>query len=123
MAALAAALDQSRASTVTAAPMIEGIDSLRHASPTQVVRNPADHHEVVGHVQQADAKQVDLALSNAERSFDSWAGSPAGHRSAILERGAELLQEHMLSLVSLLIREAGKTGANAVSEEIGRAHV
>lgn len=116
LAALAAALDQSRGSTVTAAPMIEGIDSLGHASPTEVVRNPADHHEVVGHVQQADAKQVDLALSNAERSFDSWAGSPAGHRSAILERGAELLQEHMLSLVSLLIREAGKTGANAVSE-------
>lgn len=116
LAELATALNQSRAKTWLAAPLIEGLALPDQSSSAQAVRNPAQHHELIGHVWQADAQQVDKALANADRCFESWSNTPAGQRADLLERGADLMQTQMHSLISLLIREAGKTSTNAISE-------
>jgi len=41
---------------------------------------------------------------------------PATERAAVLERAADLLEERMLDLVALIVREGGRTYADAVSE-------
>lgn len=74
------------------------------------VRNPATG-DVVGHVVQAGAPDVDTALRLAE----PWAAAPA-ERAAVLHRVADLYEAEFGPIFALLAREAGKTLADAVSE-------
>ena len=45
-----------------------------------------------------------------------WAATPAATRAAALEQAADQLETGMPRLIGLLMREAGKTAANAVAE-------
>ncbi|MCL4185035.1 MAG: bifunctional proline dehydrogenase/L-glutamate gamma-semialdehyde dehydrogenase PutA, partial [Burkholderiaceae bacterium] len=80
------------------------------------VRNPADHRDVVGHVQEASVEDVDAALRAAEAFTPVWAATAPAERAAALERAAGHLEQAMPRLIGLLIREAGKTCANAIAE-------
>ncbi|MCE1191881.1 MAG: trifunctional transcriptional regulator/proline dehydrogenase/L-glutamate gamma-semialdehyde dehydrogenase [Acidovorax sp.] len=84
--------------------------------PTQPVRNPADHADVVGQVQEATANDVDQALAHAQAMAAPWAATPPAERAAALQRTADLLEERMQPLMGLLMREAGKSASNAVAE-------
>jgi len=59
---------------------------------------------------------LDSAIGRAVQSFESWSRVPAAERAAVLERAADLLEERMLDLVALIVREGGRTYADAVSE-------
>src|SRR5467141_1158886 len=59
---------------------------------------------------------LDSAIGRATQSFESWSRVPATERAAVLERAADLLEERMLDLVALIVREGGRTCADAVSE-------
>ena len=59
---------------------------------------------------------LDSAIGRAAQSFESWSRVPAAGRAAVLERAADLLEERMLDLVALIVREGGRTYADAVSE-------
>src|SRR5882762_1920881 len=59
---------------------------------------------------------LDSAIGRATQSFESWSRVPAAERAAVLERAADLLEERMLDLVALIVREGGRTYADAVSE-------
>src|SRR5712691_1556065 len=59
---------------------------------------------------------LDSALGRAAQSFESWSRVPAAERAAVLERAADLLEERMVDLVALIVREGGRTYADAVSE-------
>ncbi len=59
---------------------------------------------------------LDSAIGRAAQSFESWSRVPAAERAAVLERAADLLEERMLDLVALIVREGGRTYADAVSE-------
>src|SRR5205809_6603907 len=59
---------------------------------------------------------LDTAIGRAAQSFESWSHVPAAGRAAVLERAADLLAERMLDLVALIVREGGRTYADAVSE-------
>ena len=59
---------------------------------------------------------LDSAIGRAAQSFESWSHVPAAGRAAVLERAADLLEERMLDLVALIVREGGRTYADAVSE-------
>ena len=96
------------AAPLTAAPVQPG--------PRTPVRNPADHADVVGHVQEATEADVDAALLAAQAAQPAWAATPPAERARLLRRAADLLEEHMPRLLALLMREAGKTCANAVAE-------
>ena len=97
-----------------------------HASPiladgsvdgvARPVLNPADHSDVVGTVTEA---QIDDALKAARCAADSatnWAQVSPAERAACLERAADMIQARMETLMGIIMREAGKTAANAVGE-------
>ncbi|HET7730588.1 MAG TPA: trifunctional transcriptional regulator/proline dehydrogenase/L-glutamate gamma-semialdehyde dehydrogenase [Usitatibacter sp.] len=80
------------------------------------VRNPADPGDVVGHVVEATGDEADAALAAADAAFAAWRSVPPAERGAALARAADRLEAAMPELLGLIVREAGKTLANAVSE-------
>ena len=113
LAELGAALAASQAQAFEAMPLL-GVPA--HPLPPTLVRNPADRSDIVGQVQEASAQDVQAALAAAEAAAPAWAATPAAERAAMLERAADALQAQQPTLIALLVREAGKTAANAVSE-------
>src|SRR5438445_311945 len=59
---------------------------------------------------------LDSAIGRAAQSFEAWSRVPAAERAAVLERAADLLEERRVDLVALIVREGGRTCADAVSE-------
>ncbi|WP_212744166.1 trifunctional transcriptional regulator/proline dehydrogenase/L-glutamate gamma-semialdehyde dehydrogenase [Ramlibacter sp. 2FC] len=112
--ALQAELRASAQAPWQAGPMLA--QDLPPAAEARPVRNPAEQRDLVGWVEEAGAEHVDAALAQAQQAAADWAAVPPDQRAALLERGAELLQQAMPRLLGLLVREAGKTYANAVSE-------
>ncbi|MDZ3994064.1 trifunctional transcriptional regulator/proline dehydrogenase/L-glutamate gamma-semialdehyde dehydrogenase [Pseudomonas sp. Teo4] len=96
-----------------ATPMLACAASEAAAVP---VLNPADHRDVVGHVQEATVADVDNAIQCALNAAPIWQATPPAERAAILERTADLMEAEIQPLMGLLIREAGKTFANAIAE-------
>ena len=86
------------------------------SEPGEPVRNPADHGDVVGFTRHARADEIAEALSVGERAAPAFAAIPPGERAAILRRAADALEAQNDSLVGLIVREAGKSYANAVAE-------
>ncbi len=86
------------------------------AGPARPVLNPADHGDVVGDVVEASEEEARAALAVATRAAAGWAATPAQERAACLLRAADRLETDMPRLLGLIIREAGKSAANAISE-------
>jgi RHH-type proline utilization regulon transcriptional repressor/proline dehydrogenase/delta 1-pyrroline-5-carboxylate dehydrogenase len=80
------------------------------------VRNPANGADVVGLTRACSPAEVDAALAHASQGAAAWAATPPAQRAQMLQRAADLLEVDMPRLMSLLIREAGKTAANAIAE-------
>jgi RHH-type proline utilization regulon transcriptional repressor/proline dehydrogenase/delta 1-pyrroline-5-carboxylate dehydrogenase len=97
-----------------AAPLIAG--GAAPAAPSQPVRNPARHADIVGEVSESDASCVERALATAAAASAGWHATPAASRAALLLDAADLLEAERLPLISLCLREAGKTWGNAVGE-------
>jgi RHH-type transcriptional regulator, proline utilization regulon repressor / proline dehydrogenase / delta 1-pyrroline-5-carboxylate dehydrogenase len=111
--ALAEALAIGRAEAWSAAPLIAGAAA---SAPSAPVRNPADHGDVVGQVQDATLADVETALASAAGAAASWAATDPGARADALERAAERLEADLARLLGLLTREAGKTYPSAIAE-------
>jgi RHH-type proline utilization regulon transcriptional repressor/proline dehydrogenase/delta 1-pyrroline-5-carboxylate dehydrogenase len=86
------------------------------SAPALPVVNPARHQEIIGHVVQADAIDVDLALTQAVQAFKIWHKTSAETRANLLEHFADLLEQNMAQFMFLAIKEAGKSVSNAVGE-------
>ncbi|WP_265949980.1 bifunctional proline dehydrogenase/L-glutamate gamma-semialdehyde dehydrogenase PutA [Dechloromonas sp. A34] len=95
-------------------PLVVGAEG--NPATALAVRNPADRGDVVGSVVEADGEMVALALSNAADCAVRWYRTPPAKRAAALQRAADLLEAHRPQLLSLCVREAGKTWGNAVAE-------
>ncbi|RYF01382.1 MAG: trifunctional transcriptional regulator/proline dehydrogenase/L-glutamate gamma-semialdehyde dehydrogenase [Comamonadaceae bacterium] len=80
------------------------------------VRNPSQHTDIVGQVQEAAEADVDTALHAAQAALPAWSATPPTERAAALRRTADLLEDRMAPLMGLLMREAGKTASNAIAE-------
>ncbi|WP_075181079.1 trifunctional transcriptional regulator/proline dehydrogenase/L-glutamate gamma-semialdehyde dehydrogenase [Pantoea sp. 1.19] len=113
LASLSSALLNSAAQRWQAKPLIDGEVDDGEALP---VRNPADAQDIVGSVQEASEQDVSRALDAAVHAGAIWFATPAGERAAILERAAQLMDAQLQQLLGLLVREAGKTFANAIAE-------
>ncbi|WP_438381584.1 bifunctional proline dehydrogenase/L-glutamate gamma-semialdehyde dehydrogenase PutA [Asaia sp. BMEF1] len=79
------------------------------------VINPAIHTDRIGIALYARPRDIDAAL-NAAETDQIWRRTEAEERAACLDRMAEALEQDQTALLSLLIREAGKTIANAADE-------
>jgi RHH-type proline utilization regulon transcriptional repressor/proline dehydrogenase/delta 1-pyrroline-5-carboxylate dehydrogenase len=92
------------------------IPGLSGGCPKLDVRNPADRRDIVGQASFALGRDVAMAFGVAKRGGESWSKVPTDHRADILDRAAGLLTERMGPLLGLIIREAGKSPANAIAE-------
>jgi RHH-type proline utilization regulon transcriptional repressor/proline dehydrogenase/delta 1-pyrroline-5-carboxylate dehydrogenase len=72
--------------------------------------------EPLAPVGEASAQELDAGLARAAAAFDSWSRSSAAERAAPLERAADGLEARMRELVSLVVREGGRTYHDAVAE-------
>ena len=80
------------------------------------VVNPAVPDDHVGRVQEATDDDVQRALAAAHAAAPAWAAMPPADRAARLEAAADRLEAQTEPLVTLIVREAGRICANAVSE-------
>jgi len=84
--------------------------------PGDPVTNPANRNDIVGHVRHARPEEVTAAIAAAAAAEPGWAATPPNARAAILRRAADLYEAANDQLVGLIVREAGKSYANAVAE-------
>nr|WP_081076832.1 trifunctional transcriptional regulator/proline dehydrogenase/L-glutamate gamma-semialdehyde dehydrogenase [Burkholderia cepacia] len=80
------------------------------------IRNPANCADVVGLVTDASSEDVEAALEDSVRGFEHWSSTPISERAACLNRAANMLEADMAKMMGLVIREAGKSLPNAISE-------
>ena len=72
--------------------------------------------ESLGAVESTTARELDFSIARAAAAFDSWTRVPAAERATALEHAADAMERRMQELVSLIVREGGRTYADAVSE-------
>jgi RHH-type proline utilization regulon transcriptional repressor/proline dehydrogenase/delta 1-pyrroline-5-carboxylate dehydrogenase len=80
------------------------------------VRNPANNNDIVGHVTKSDIQDIDNAVSQAKAAFTTWQGVSPQDRAKVLFKVADKMEEHYYELLSILVREAGKSLPNAIAE-------
>ncbi|WUR13342.1 trifunctional transcriptional regulator/proline dehydrogenase/L-glutamate gamma-semialdehyde dehydrogenase [[Empedobacter] haloabium] len=100
--------------TWTAAPLLAGTAASGQAAAP--VTNPAQRGDIVGHVTEATAEDVERALADAAAYAMDWQTVAPSVRADALLRAADLYEQHLLELMALAIREAGKSLPNAIAE-------
>src|SRR5579864_1194131 len=84
--------------------------------PGEPVLNPADLSDVVGFARYARPDEIAATLAAGDRAAPAFAAIPPGERAGMLRRAADILEARNDPLVGLIVREAGKSYANAVAE-------
>nr|WP_315720829.1 MULTISPECIES: trifunctional transcriptional regulator/proline dehydrogenase/L-glutamate gamma-semialdehyde dehydrogenase [unclassified Bradyrhizobium] len=82
----------------------------------RLVRNPADHEDIVGEVRDASPSDIAAALARAADAASAWAATPARARVGSLRAAADAMEARSAVLIGLIVGEAGKTYANAIGE-------
>jgi len=110
---LLAAMQKYAAKAYSACPIVGG-----EPMPGEEVAsvNPAKHSETVGICRQATPAQVNAALELAVGGQPAWDRMPAADRASVLNRAADLFEQHRAELLTLCVREAGKTIPDAIAE-------
>ncbi len=113
LSTLGAAFTRSAEENWAATPMVA---SATTAITPRPVLNPGNSQDRVGTVSETDVAAVQGAVSAAAVAWPAWDATTISERAHALERAADFLQDRMPTLMGLIVREAGKTAANAVSE-------
>ncbi|HEX3487543.1 MAG TPA: aldehyde dehydrogenase family protein, partial [Micropepsaceae bacterium] len=101
------------AAPFAAHPIVDGVERVRPARP---VRDPSDHAREIGLAGEATDEDVHAAMGSASAAQAAWDRRGGTARAAILERAADLFEERRALLMALIVREGGRTVANALSE-------
>jgi RHH-type proline utilization regulon transcriptional repressor/proline dehydrogenase/delta 1-pyrroline-5-carboxylate dehydrogenase len=80
------------------------------------IRNPADRRILVGWTNDTSPVEIGGQLDALSRGWRAWDMSGGAHRAAVLERAADLIEGARGELLSLLVREGGKTLGDGISE-------
>lgn len=80
------------------------------------VTDPAKTERVVGYAKNATVHEVEIALQSAAAVAEQWSNTSAILRAQMLEKAAELFEQHHADFMYLAIREAGKTIGDAIAE-------
>ncbi|NUB93770.1 aldehyde dehydrogenase family protein [Haloterrigena sp. SYSU A121-1] len=80
------------------------------------VRNPARTDELVGEYQDSSLADVEAAVEAAADAQDDWAGTPGPERGDLLKHVGTLLEQRKDETTEALVREEGKTRAEAAGE-------
>ncbi|PIR37765.1 MAG: bifunctional proline dehydrogenase/L-glutamate gamma-semialdehyde dehydrogenase [Alphaproteobacteria bacterium CG11_big_fil_rev_8_21_14_0_20_39_49] len=82
----------------------------------QDVYSPYNNKDKVGKVSNIKQTQVLEAVEVSHKAFEKWNKTPVDQRAEILEKMADLLEKNSLEVISLCMREAGKTIADSIAE-------
>ncbi|WKJ92380.1 bifunctional proline dehydrogenase/L-glutamate gamma-semialdehyde dehydrogenase PutA [Methylomonas montana] len=99
--------------TWQASPLVSGQIGTGHSNP---IFSPFDRNLLVGHVVVSQPETIERALQHASRAFADWRLCPVETRAAYCCKAADLLEQHRLELVSLIVREGGRTVVDALAE-------
>jgi RHH-type proline utilization regulon transcriptional repressor/proline dehydrogenase/delta 1-pyrroline-5-carboxylate dehydrogenase len=113
LAALDAAFEAAWAGPHRAAPIVAGREGEGAGEP---VPDPADPGREAGRAVAATPGDVGRALGVLDDAFPAWSKTPVAARAAVLRRTADLVERDRAGLMALLMREAGKTRADALAE-------
>ncbi len=80
------------------------------------IRNPADRRDVVGRVRHATSHDVDPAVRAALAAQGQWDRLGGAARAKILVTLSDRIEAERDAFVALLVREGGKTMADAIAE-------
>ena len=83
---------------------------------TREIHNPADRRDLVGAINDASTQEIDARLSALSRGWRDWDGAGGEHRAQVLERAADMIEAARDELLSLLVREGGKTLGDGIAE-------
>ena len=107
-------------------PLLERLEALESRSwtarPTlgkgegRAITSPHDHRITVGEVFEASAGEVDRMVRAGQAAQQGWDGLGGEARARLLDRTADLFEEHAEEFFSLCIREGGKTLVDAILE-------
>ena len=113
VAALERGCAQVRATPLRAAPILFGRPGGGSGRP---ICNPADRDDRVGECVDAHPEDIERAFGLASREQPAWNAAGPEARARSLNAAADRLESDRDRLVSLLVREAGKTLPDAVAE-------
>jgi RHH-type transcriptional regulator, proline utilization regulon repressor / proline dehydrogenase / delta 1-pyrroline-5-carboxylate dehydrogenase len=108
------AIKEALALLVEAGPIMAG-DAIARGEVVEIT-SPHDRSVVVGTCRCADPQAIEAALAAAKSASAAWDAEGGAKRAAILERAADLFEADRAALLGLMVREAGKTLANAQSD-------
>ncbi|MYN27715.1 trifunctional transcriptional regulator/proline dehydrogenase/L-glutamate gamma-semialdehyde dehydrogenase [Duganella levis] len=97
-----------------AAPLLAG--GVSAGQPVQNITNPAQRGDIVGQLVEASATDVEVALTSASNFAMDWQTTEPAVRAAALLNAADLFEANAVELMTLAIREAGKSLPNAIAE-------
>ncbi len=112
---LIAEMNSALQSTFDAGPVVNGqVTAGGFGAP--LVLCPHDHRERIGTVITATPQHIEAALTSASQAAHGWdrLGGPA--RAKILDHAADLIERDRARLMAVMVREGGKTIANALGE-------
>ncbi|HKA47087.1 MAG TPA: bifunctional proline dehydrogenase/L-glutamate gamma-semialdehyde dehydrogenase PutA [Methyloceanibacter sp.] len=96
----------AEAGPIVSGEILEGAESID-------ITSPHDRRIVVGTCRNADPPAIDRALTAARSASHDWDAIGGEARAVILDRAAELFEADRAALMGLMVREAGKTLADA----------
>ncbi len=92
------------------------VDGKEMGGRVRIAVSPADRERVVGHVSDAQEKDIERALKSAAGAARAWADTPVSQRAECLRKLADLMEEGTPKLMAIAVREAGKTLNDALAE-------
>ncbi len=107
------ALSQLTDEVWSAGPIVGGVAA---EDPSIPVKNPANHQDIAGHVVWSTDAHIETAFEKAAHYQPAWNNLGGAARATILEQAADRLEQNRDRFMSLLIREAGKSIPDAISE-------
>ena len=111
--ALAKELSTRRRTKPVAGPIIDGVLLPGNTHP---VTNPADRRDSVGSSRDATPAEIVMAFEAGAAAQPAWNSSGGHARAAMLDKASDLLEASRADFHELLVREAGKTIADAIAE-------
>lgn len=115
LAALGEQMNQALAKPLEAYPLLA--DPINHHTlTTRDIQNPANRAEVVGVVYEANEALARVALRESAEAFAEFEALPVAVRAGFLIKAATAMEQDGAFWQGLLVKEAGKTLADAVAE-------
>ena len=95
---------------------LERTAAIAPVDDAKVVRNPANHSQVIGYTVHHTPEQMLASIAKADAAFPAWSATPVQERARLLRALADALEANRDELLAICVKEAGKTVPDSVAE-------